>query len=231
MKTSKIIFLILIGTIAAIILAALIDLRINGRRDSDIAADFRVKKHPLNFFKVISVTNSMNVTLVKNDTSYLEVTSSKDSITPRVSFSQNEDTLKISDFEKVTHHDVSIRIHATGSLKKILLKNSDFTIEHLSFAALSLNLDQSTVWFNQNDTERSHLQFLEILAKNHSVVNADKFNADSVGITLIHSEAYLEIQAGKLFGSLSDSSRIQARQPEEIWLKKDGMSKVNINDY
>lgn len=231
MKTSKIIFFVLVGTIAGIILAAMIDLRINGRRDSDISSDFKVNKHPLKFFRTLNVTNSMNVTLVKNDSSFIEVTSLKDSIAPKVNFSVSGDTLRILDFETGNHRNVSIRIHTGDSLHKILLESTDFIIEHFSAGMLSIDLDHSSVWFNQDEMVKSHINSLNIEAKNHSKISTNRFNVDSMQIVLQHSEAYLEISAKKLCGTLSDSSRIQARQQQEIWLKKDASSNVNINDY
>ena len=231
MKTSKIIFVYLLSAIAVIILAMFIDLRIYGRRDNEISADFKVKKHELKFFKVLYITNSMNVTLVKNDSSYLEVTSLKDSIAPRVNFSLKEDTLRILDFEKKSHHNFSIRIHTGDSLRRILLRNADFTIEHFNIKALTLDLSQSSIWLNQDEKIKSHIRLLNIMAINHSEVNTNSFYADSIDIALWHSEANLETISKKLVGTISDSSRIQARQPEEIWLKKDLTSKISVSDY
>ena len=70
-----------------------------------------------------------------------------------------------------------------------------------------------------------------MLANNHSEVNSNSFYADSIDIVLRHSEANLESISKRLAGTLSDSSRIQARQPEEIWLKKDLTSKISVSDY
>ena len=231
MKTSKIIFVSLLSTIAVVILAMAIDLRINGRQDSDNAADFKVKKHELKFFKVLYITNSMNVTLVKSDSTFLEITSLKDSLSPKVNFSINEDTLRISDFEKISHHSVSIRIHTGDSLRSILLKNADLAVERFNFGVLSIDLSQSSIWFNQDEKVKSHIRQLNIVANNHSEVNTNSFYADSIKVVVHHSEVNLESISKKLVGSVSDSSQIRIRQPEEIWLKKDGTSKININDY
>ena len=231
MKTSKIIFVSLLSTIAVILLAFFIDLRIYSRRDNGNGSDFNVKKHELKFFKVLYISNSMNVTLVKNDSTFLEVNSMKDSIAPKVNFSLREDTLRISDFEKTNHHNVSIRIYTGDSLRRILLSNADLAVEHCNFGVLSLDLNHSSVWFNEDDKVKSHIRQLNMVANNHSEVNSNSFYADSIKITFQHSEANLETISKKLVGSVSDSSRIQARQPQEIWLKKDGTSKININDY
>jgi len=231
MKTSKIIFVSLLSTIAVILLAFFIDLRIYSRRDNGNGSDFNVKKHELKFFKVLYISNSMNVTLVKNDSSYLEVTSLKDSLVPKVNFTLKEDTLRISDFEKTSHHNVSIRIHTGDSLRRILLSNADLAVEHCNFGVLSLDLSQSSIWFNQDDKIKSHIRQLNMVANNHSEVNSNSFYADSIDIVLRHSEANLESISKRLAGTLSDSSRIQARQPEEIWLKKDLTSKISVSDY
>ena len=231
MKTSKIIFVSLLSTIAVVFLALFIDHRIFGSRDNGNESDFNVKKHDLKFFKVLSITNSMNVTLVKNDSSFLEVTSLKDSLSPKVNFSMNEDTLKISDFEKLSHSNASIRIHATNSLRHVLLKNSNLTLESFSTEELSLTIDQGNVVLSESEPHKSRIHFLEILANNHSNVYGREFYVDSMGIALQHSEISLDGITLKLGGTLADSSRIQARQPQEIWLKKDGTSKININDY
>ena len=231
MKTSKLIFISLVGTIALLILAGMLDLRINGRKFSDINSDFKVKRQSLKLFKTLYITNSMNVTLVKNDSSFLEITCLKDSVTPKVNFSLNDDTLKISNFEKLSHSNASIRIHASNSLKRIHLGNSNLNLENFSTEELSLHLDQSEVWLNEGEPLKSKIHFLEVLAKNHSDLNGGQFNVDSADVTLRHSEANLECIAKMLKGSLSDSSRIHARQPLEIWLKKDATSNVNINDY
>ncbi len=231
MKTSKLIFISLVGTIALLILAAMLDLRINGRKFSDINSDFKVKKQSLKLFKTLYITNSMNVTLVKNDSSFLEITSMKDSISPKVNFSINDDTLKISDFEKLSHSNASIRIHTANSLKRIQLENSSLNLENFSTKELSFNIDHSELWFNEGEPHQSKIDFLEISAKHSSNINGGQFNVDSMRITLQHSEVAVEILAKKLYGTLSDSSIIHTRQPMEIWLKKDATSKVNINDY
>jgi Putative auto-transporter adhesin, head GIN domain len=231
MKTSKLIFISLVGTIALLILAAMLDLRINGRKFSDINSDFKVKKQSIKLFKTLYITNSMNVTLVNNDSSFLEITCLKDSVAPKVNFSINEDTLKISDFETLSHHSVSIRIHASTSLKRIHLKSSSLTLESFSTEELSLTIDKSNVFLMESEPHKSRIHFLEVLANNHSNIYGREFYVDSMGISLQHSEVSLEGIANKLGGTLSDSSRIQARQPLEIWLKKDATSRINISDY
>jgi hypothetical protein len=231
MKTSKIIFISLLSTIAVLILAAMIDVRIHGRRNSGGPSDFKVNKQIVPSFKVLRIYNSMNVTLVKNGSSFIEMTSLKDSVAPNLNFKINEDTLFVSDFEKQVHRNMSIVIHATDSLKQIQLRNSDIGVERLGLGKLFFDLDKSELSLNQDTLVKSTSLTLGIVAKNHSRINSSEFRIDSLGLTLLNSEADLEIKAIKIIGTLSDSSRINVRQPEEISLKKDGTSKINVNDY
>jgi len=231
MKTSKIIFISLLGTIAVLILASVIDLRINGRRNDGRKSDFNVNKQILPVFKALKVYNSMNVTLVQNDSSYIEVSCLKDSIAPKVNYTIIGDTLMVSDFEKTYHRNFSVTIHATDSLRSIQLKKSNLSVERMGLGKLFFVLDESEIWLNQDTLVKSAFPVLDIVAKNHSRINSSDFRIDSLGLALQKSEAYLEIKANKISGLLSDSSRIFVRQPSEISLKKDATSKIHVNDY
>ena len=231
MKTSKIIFISLLGTIAVLILAITIDIRVNGRRDDGKHSDFKVNKQLVPVFKALKVYNSMNITLVQNDSSYIEVSYLKDSIVPKVNYKIIGDTLMVSDFEKSNHRNVSVKIHATDSLRSIQLKKSNISIDRIGLRKLFFALDESELWLNQDTLVKSSFPVLDIVARNHSRINSSDFRIDSLGLVLQNSEADLEIKATMISGTLSDSSRINARQPEEISLKKDETSKINVNDY
>jgi len=231
MKTSKIIFISLLSTIAIMILATSIDIRIHGRRNNGKQSDFKVNKQILPVFKSLRVYNSMNVTLVQNDSSYLEVFCRKDSIATKVNYKIIGDTLTVSDFEKTNYRNVSVTIHATDSLHRIQLKNSNISIDRIGRGKLFFALDHSELWLNQDTLVKSFFPVLEIVAANHSRINSSDFRIDSIGLNLQNSEANLEMKAGKISGTLSDSSKIYVRQPEEISLKKDATSRINVNDY
>jgi hypothetical protein len=229
MKTSKIIFISLLGSIAFLILAAFIEVRITGQRNSINLSDLNVNKITIPSFKVLSI-NSSYVYLLQNDTSFIELTWLKDSLSPHVNYTIKEDTLMFWDINHSYQNAkfISIRIHSTDSLKSILLKNSNITIESIVLGKMSLDMDNSYAWFNQDN---SSFNALDISAKNHSRVNTTAFKVDSLGIILQNSQANLGTIAKRISGVLSDSSRISARQPTEISLKKDSTCNINVNDY
>ena len=231
MKTSKIIFIAILSTIALLIVLSFLDIRIRGHRNSDFLADHKVNKQTIPLFKVLYLNNSMNVELVQNDSSYLRITSMKDSVTPQINYTIKEDTMRLTDLGKKSQSGAWVSIHVANTLDNIQLKNSGITITKFSSKKLSLDLDKSSAHFNSNNNTKSGIGILNIQAKNHSHISTSRFNVDSLGVVLRNSEANLEVKALKLIGTLSDSSRIYARQPDEIWLKRDASSKVNVNDY
>ena len=231
MKTSKIIFLSLLGAFALIMLATFIDIRMTGTRNSDWQKEFKTNREILHTFKAISMSNSMNVTLVQNDSSYIEVTFLKDSIAPKVNYSVNGDTLFISDFEKLVHRNVSVTIHATDSLTNVRLKNSNLNVSRIGNRNLSFDLFKSSLSLNRDTIVKTAVPAIYIVAWNHSQINSEEFTIDTLRLDMHNSEANLELIAKNLIGTLSDSSKINIRQPESISLKKDGTSKINVNDY
>jgi len=231
MKTSKIIFISLLSVIGVLILATMIDIRINGQRNDGKNSDFKVDKKILPVFKSLRVYNSMNITLVQNDSSYIEVSYLKDSIAPKVNYTIIGDTLTVSDFEKTNHRNVSVTIHATDSLRSIQLIKSHISVEHIGLGKLFFALDESELWLNQDKLVKSASQVLDIVAKNHSRINSSEFRIDSLGLVLQNSEANLELKANKISGMLSDNSKIYVRHTREISLKKDETSKISVNDY
>lgn len=231
MKTSKIIFISLLSVIALLILSAGLDIRIDGRQRGDFRDRLKVNRQAVPSFKVLYLNNSKNVELVQNDSSFIVVTSMKDSITPKINYSIKEDTMRLTDFDKRNQPGVWISIHVANTLENIQLKKSDINIVRFGSGRLSLNLDRSSVWMDQNKDEKYSLHILDIVAKNHSKFDTGNFKVDSLGIVLQNSKADIRVYAKKISGCMYDSSSIWTRQPEEISMKKDKTSKINVDDY
>ena len=234
MKTSKIIFITLLGTIALLILAAMIDVRFTGQKRSEIFNNrLKVNKLDIPEFNVICLNNIKNLALVQSDSSYISMTATMDSITHPINYTIKEDTIWLSDFEKQNSRDVWIAVYFTNTLKSMQLKNSDLRITKFNSEKLSLdlNLDNSRVYFDADKSKNTAISVLNIVAKNYSYITANGFNVDSLGINLQNSDAQLQIIAKKISGTLSETSKIFIRQPGEISLKIDATSKITVNSY
>jgi hypothetical protein len=224
MKTSKIIFVSLLGTIALIILAGFIVVRFAVKKNE--ANMFRNKK-PIPAFKVLYLTNS-NINLSYCDSTYLAATGEKDFTFSEINYKIINDTLKITDVRnsRVTK---LVNIYSTDSLKNIVLINSYLFIDKYGQKNLALEMDSSNVTFRQGKKEEFSFNSLNINARKHSTVSADDFKTDNLIISLEKSEAQIYITSRKIIGSLSDSSSFTIRQSDDISLKKDSSSRINMN--
>ena len=242
MKTSKIIFTTLLATIALYILVALIDIRINGQKYSELNNRLKVNRTELPSFSVIYLKNCKNITLVESDSSYdknikliksnnfnIEVSVRQDSIAPDINYSVKEDTLRIMDFQKPASSFVFAKVYVGNGLNTIQLDNSDIRIYIYNLEKLSLVLDKSKVYFSSPVANNSSIGILNAILKNQSSFTANSVTIDSVGIVLENSEVNLSVSAKILSGTLSDSSKLAAWQPREISLKRDATSKFILN--
>jgi hypothetical protein len=192
MKTSKIIFISLLCAIAIIILATVIELRININKNGDSEREVtnKVDKERVPPFNDLVLTNCSNVTLVQGDSTFMEMNSLKDSKAPRINYKVIGDTLKISDLKLLKGYS-AVKIHFNSSLKGIHLKQSNLNIGALNLEKLAINMDQSAILFNDRN-KKSIVKSLEILANNHSAVTANIIKVDSLSISLHNSAANIQ---------------------------------------
>lgn len=208
---------------ALFILAAFIDVRINGKKNGQILDQIEVNRQSVPSFNVLCVENSY-LNIIQNDSSFIEITILKDSVAPIVNYTLKEDTLIITD----TKYQQWIDVNTSNSLVSIIAKNSNISLQHFIGSQMSLDLDSSNIDLID---ELSSFQTLGIVAKNHSDVSTGSYRVDSLQIALQNSNANIQIIAKKINGILSDSSYMYALQPDELWLKKDSTSNINVSDY
>jgi hypothetical protein len=232
MKTSKLIFISLLGTVALLIMAATIDIKLNGHKTNTYPSDiFKAERTGVADYKILSLNNCNNIELTRKDSSVVEIIYQKDSLLPHLNYISRGDTLFITGASHKNHSAVSYKIQATASLRQIVMKNSVITMKNPASGRLLLDLDASTINMNNDGTKAPKLSFLSVSAMNHSSINTGEFRVDSLDITLQKSEAYLEVIAKKIHGTLKDSSKMYARQPSEVYLKKDSTSVMSLNEY
>jgi hypothetical protein len=236
MKTSKIIFLSILAMFALIILASAIFIKIQGQKinTSSITNDnhtFTKKEVPS--FKVLSINNSTNIRLVRNDSTFLEIYFSKDSLAPVVNYITDKDTLKIKDFTPHSGNKfILVRVNYVEPLNHIELKNSSVFIESLSSKKMLIEMDSSTVMAN-DQSGKSDVRVLSVFGKNQSVfqIRTGKFKFDSLNIILRNSKAYLYSNENKLSCDISNKSNVRlTEQPLEIVMKKDSTSQFSVRE-
>lgn len=237
MKTSKIIFISILGTFALIILVSAIFIKIQGQKPnatSIIGLNFTPTIKGVPSFKVLSINNSNNITLVQSDSSFIVIYGPKDSLAPVVSYSIERDTLKIKDFMPHASNKkfITVNVNCTDALNYIQLKNSSVFIESLSSKKMSVEMDSSTVMADGKSTG-SNLQVLDVFGKNKSdfQIRTGKFRIDSLNIVLRNSNAYLWSKGNRLKCDISNKSNVRVtEQPLEIVMKKDSTSQFSVRE-
>jgi len=232
MKTSKIIFISLLGSVALLIMATTIDIKLSGHPHNTYPSSFfKVNKTGVADYKVLLMINCSDIELIRKDSSSVEVIYPKDSLMPKMNYISKGDTLIISNTGAKNHSQVSYKIQATSSLGQIIMKNSYISLKNLGAGNMSLELDGSTINMNNEGVASPKISYLIVSASNHSSISTGEFRVDSLNLDLKKSEAYLEIIAKRIHGTLKDSSKIFAREPYEVYFKKDSTSSMSLNEY
>ncbi|MCK9414656.1 MAG: hypothetical protein M0Q53_20310 [Prolixibacteraceae bacterium] len=228
MKTSKIILIAMLSTIALLILAGAIDLRITGRKPLTLQNGLIVIKKTLPAFKILCINNNERIELVQSDSSFIAIFLMKDSVAPDLKYSLVGDTLKFPDqIPKKSYH--YIKIHTTEHLNRIMAKNSALNLTHFKQANLTADLDHSRLEFLQMKDEKETFQHLTITARNNSNIHASNIGIDTLKIDLQKSDAMIMCNPANICGNLSDFSKITLLQANQISLKKDDSSSIQIH--
>ena len=229
MKTSKIIFISLLVTIALFILAAFADLRLNGKKHLD-STELESQNTAIPEFRVLIIKNSGLLSISQNSNSSLELKMRPGVIPPEINYSITHDTLTISDFQQRYNGEaLFFNVHATDLLYTVIAENSNITVRSSENCDLSIDADSSKVFISHNTTRKSDDDLI-IHARNNSKISTSTFRIDSLGVFVERSEASLSIQSNVLHGSASGSSFISTRQPLGISFKSDTTSKFLINN-
>ncbi|HYW95421.1 MAG TPA: hypothetical protein VE870_07540 [Bacteroidales bacterium] len=224
MKTSKIIFISLLGTISAFIVAGAIDVRLNGQSSRII--ENKNSHITLPLFSNIIIENSGNLNVIQSDSAYLEVNWQKDAEERDIDHILSGDTLIIIGISKSVEGLLYANLYVSGPINSIILRNSQIVINRINSSVLSIRMNGSKAWLNDKPNGELLYNRLDIRATGESYINTGDFSADSVNVTLQNSMANLNIIAGRLNGVLSEGSTMTSRQADDIQLKKDSTSKI-----
>jgi hypothetical protein len=229
MKTSKIIFLSLNISIALFILAAFVDIRLNGKKQID-TTELESHKTAIPEFRVLIIKNSVSLNILSKSNPSMELNMRKGVIPPEINYSVSHDTLTISDVPQRYNDEVLfLNVHFTDSLYSIIAEKSDITVRSGENCDISIEVDSSQVFISHTTTSKSDDNLI-IHARNNSKIRTSTFRIDSLGVFIERSEASLSIQSNVLHGSASRGSMISTRQPLEISFLCDSTSKFLIND-
>jgi hypothetical protein len=228
MKTSKIIFIVLLSIIALYIVSAMIEVRVSGKKMGKYHNTLKSTKKSLPSFSAMYLTDSKNITIIESDSAFLEVLVPEASAFPDINYTCTGDTLQVKGFQKSNSYMVVVRLHIPGNLNTIKLANSELLILNYSSKNISFDLEHSKVSFAINKSYNSGFSKMYIGAINNSVFTANSITIDSLGIDLQNSVANLTVSIKSLDCNLKNNSKIFTKQPMEISLKRDATSTFNF---
>jgi|WetSurMetagenome_2_1015567.scaffolds.fasta_scaffold28650_3 hypothetical protein len=233
MKTSKIIAISLIGLIALFILAAFINIRVNGQRLNSNLTRLETSKKVIPSFKVLRVENCDYISFVQSDSSFIEVAWAKDSLAPQVNYALKNDTLLLSGNKySMFGANSSVKVCFTGSLESIIMRNSTINVEGSGSGEMSFDISESVLNLVQDSGNTYSFKSIDIKAGDHSEVNSNHIRVGNLSLYMQHSNANLEsITDYRLSGMVTDSSVVVINTPSEISLKRDSLSKIQIGSY
>lgn len=230
MKTSKIIFLSLLTAIALLILAAIIDVRLTGKKGNE-PVNLVSNEIPVPPFSVLVVNNCANLALRSGPSPLLKV-SSNSKTAPEISYMVKNDTMTISKVSKVNNNNQPIFVNIEFvSLRKMIVNNSSaIHINVTDLAEFNLDAVSSNVYLNASP-EKYESREIRFNARNHSKISSGNFKARNLGIVLEMSEARMMIKAENINGSISNESHLTILQPAELSMKSDLASILSITQY
>lgn len=230
MKTSKIIFVSMLSTIALLILLAFIDVRLTGKKNvSTTLATFNTVVPD---FSVLIIDYCEDIDVLAG-TSPSIIVDYEGKVHPDIKFTSKNDTLIISGVRQSNEADelMFVKVQATSSLKKIITKNSSADITLPDLKQLRVEADSSDVSIITDITGKNLFSNLELHGRKHSFFHASGFSTDTTGLLLQNSDASLMIKSGRMHGSITNESDLSILQPAEMSLKSDPTSRININHF
>ena len=175
MKTSKIIFTSLLGTAAAFILAGAIDIKISGSRNDHQAPEMTTSTRNIPDISVLTLKDGQNFELVYSDSSFLELSWSKDAVPADPVISIEGDSMIITGVSQQEGIWMKVKLGTGNSLQKIDMINSHVTIAQMGSALVNLDLDGSRVWFNGGRSGNSPFTSMGIQARGKSIFQYRQF--------------------------------------------------------
>jgi hypothetical protein len=225
MKTSKIIFFSLLTTIALFILAAIVDVRLTGKKGNE-PSNLNTQEIPVGTFSVVVINNCSNISVRPGASPKLKV-SSKNAF--EINYKVSADTLTISDANRSNNNNdpIFFTIEFT-SLKKLIASNSSsiyFNVTDL--AEVEFDAVNSNVYINASPG-KDKPGVIRITGRNHSMITSSDIKTGNLEIVLERSEANLMITAESINGNVYDESRLTILQPADLSMKSDSTSFLSI---
>jgi hypothetical protein len=225
MKLSNKILLGFFGFAFLYLTAAFAELRFTGTPNVINSENSKAETADLSGVTYLIVNNvEREITVQGSDRTQLEVRSFSGNALKNLKYSVSGDTLTVSGFESEDTRNVRITLFfPSETLKGITVKSAPVSIEELQQEHLHITQNAGRVWMSGSqitsiDADLSSQSFLSISA---TVL-------DTASVKIDQSQLNLSTPVGVVQGSMQNNAVLHVNQIEEIHLKKDKSSNLNV---
>lgn len=237
MKTSNKILTIFLGIVAFYFLVFALDLRLFGiHRDDRVIPELKSHVIPLKSFKYIKLIDvtSLELSPASSDEYFIEIKHSSDT-TQRGYVSEatlqsiepiySGDTIVLKGNKDLKPYFGNFIISIPASLQSISADHSHFRMNGFKSDSLKMELDDSEI----RGLYLSTISKLNVLARNKSKVFInDKYQIDTLNITLENSRANYYKPLKQLNGIVDKKSKLDVRHVDDIRVRKEKGSMVDF---
>ena len=164
-----------------------------------------------------------NIEIVGADRAQLEVRSFSGGLLEKLKYGFSGDTLTLSGFESEDINRFRISIFVPKGLKGIIVNNSAAAVRSLELDHLYISLNSGRAWMSD-----SRIAKIEMDVSNKSYLDISGSDVDTLSATIEESRIHIYSPIGVLQGSMKNSSFLQLNNINEIQLKKDENSRLNL---
>lgn len=167
---------------------------------------------------------SREINVVPAERPHLEVLSFSGNVLKTLKYEIAGDTLTIAGLESQDSRNIQFTVFVpNSSLKAIHVKSSTLIIEGLKQDALQITGDAGRVWMSGVNIAKIGLDIT-----NKSLLDISKATLDTMEAKITESQLIVSSPVGSLKGTVENHSLVRLNEVEEIQLKKDLNSDLNI---
>ena len=224
MKASNIILISIFASATILITVGAMQLRFGDHTEFPETA-FRTEKYNLPDFKFLKIHDiSRHIDVEASDEQRLEIVIEKESELPKMSYSQNGDTLIIDKLAWDKMAPLSrLTIYIPADLEIIEAKNAKIYLRSFDNETLDLRVDRVDMSIDKN------VKLEKLMISNATGSNISVFSRELDTLTVNLNESHLTAQGtiGKLSGSVENNSVLSIKEVQDFDFKKDNSSKLH----
>ena len=172
------------------------------------------------------ILNHLNkdIKIIASDHPRLEVRSLTGNVLKKLTYAVSGDTLTLSNFQSEETRTITISVFVSQtSFNGITVNSSVANIEKLEQTFFHISQRSGRIWMSDNKISK-----LQMDLSNRAFLEISNTNVDTLSAKIEGSEVHISSPVGLVLGSMKDKSSLRLGEIQEIQLKKDKSSNLNM---